>query len=338
MPWLLPSHPKVEVFHGVKVTRIGYPHIKEVGAVILMIKVFFWLLWHRKEYDAIHVHMVKNFATVMGLAKPFLRKKIMVAKVSGAWEFDGGVLDPMLRYRFPWNVMNRYIRRLDYFQTISDFTKERLLKAGYPENKIVSIRNGLPIARFQAAKRSRAATHDVVTLGYAGRLEAVKGVDVLIAACGELKKRGIDSFVLDIAGAGRQDKKLAEQAAALGLQESVRFLGAINDMPGFMADVDVYIQPSYQEGLPNSVMQAMAASLPVVATAVSGNVDLVRPGLNGFLSPAGDVQAMADSLQKLIESAMLRDDFGRESFKSIQGSYALDTVLDQLTSLYAEHL
>ena len=85
-------------------------------------------------------------------------------------------------------------------------------------------------------------------------------------------------------------------------------------------------------------MQAMAASLPVVGTAVSGNVDLIESGKNGFLSPAGDAQAMADSLQKLIESATLRDDFGRESFTAIQGSYALDRVLDQLTTLYAEHL
>ena len=303
-----------------------------------MMKFFFWLLWHRKEYDAIHVHMVKNFATGMGFAKPLLRKKVMAAKVSGAWEFEGGVLDTALRHRFPWNVMNRYIRRLDYFQTISDFTKERLLEAGYPEHKIVSIRNGLPIAAFQAAKRSRAATHDVVTLGYAGRLEPVKGVDVLIAACGELKKRGIESFDLDIAGVGRQDKNLAEQATALGIQDKVRFLGGINDMPGFMADIDIYIQPSHQEGLPNSVMQAMAASLPVVGTAVSGNVDLIEPERNGFLSPAGDARAMADSLQRLIENAVLRDEFGRESFKAIQGSYALDTVLDQLTELYAENI
>ena len=153
-----------------------------------------------------------------------------------------------------------------------------------------------------------------------------------------MKKRGIESFDLDIAGVGRQDKNLAEQATALGIQDKVRFLGGINDMPGFMADIDIYIQPSHQEGLPNSVMQAMAASLPVVGTAVSGNVDLIEPERNGFLSPAGDARAMADSLQRLIENAVLRDEFGRESFKAIQGSYALDTVLDQLTELYAENI
>ena len=338
VPWMHPERPRVEMIRGVKTTRIDYPRIKALGAAILMLKFFFWLLRHRNEYDAIHVHMVKNLATVMGMARPFLRGKVMAAKVSGAWEFEGGILDPALRDRFPWSWMNHYVRKLDCFQTISEFTRERLLEAGYPPERIRMIRNGLPIKAFQAARRTRAATHDVVTLGYAGRLEPVKGVDVLIAACGELKKRGVDNFEVDIAGLGRERERLEAQAKSLGIDGQIHFLGGIDDMPGFMADIDIYVQPSHQEGLPNSVMQAMAASLPVVGTAVSGNIDLIVPEENGFLSPAGDAVAMADNLQRLIESLALRDRFGARSFVAIQGSYALDTVLDELTEIYAQNL
>ncbi len=337
-PWMHPERPRVELIRGVKTTRIGYPRIKGLGAIILMLK-FFWWIWRRRDsYDAIHVHMVKNLGTVMGMAKPLLRNKVMAAKISGAWEFEGGILDPALRHRLPWSLMNYFVRKLDYFQTISDYTRERLLEAGYPADRICMIRNGLPIAAFQNARRSRAATHDVVTIGYAGRLEPVKGVDVLIAACGELKKRGLDNFVVDIAGVGGQDTNLAAQAQQLDIAEQVRFLGGIHDMPGFMADIDIYVQPSHQEGLPNSVMQAMAASLPVVGTAVSGNIDLIMPQQNGFLSPAGDALAMADNLETLIWDAAMRERFGKASFAAIQGKYALDTVLDQLTALYAEKM
>jgi glycosyltransferase involved in cell wall biosynthesis len=338
VPWMFPERPREELIRGVKTTRISYPHVKGIGALVLMVKFFFWLIKNRHQYDAIHVHMVKNLATVMGLARPFLRDKVMAAKVSGAWEFEGGLLDPALRERFPWSVMNYFVRKLDYFQTISEFTRERMLEAGYSDAKIKMIRNGLPIDDFKKAKRSRAATHDVVTIGFAGRLTPVKGVDVLIAACGELKKRGFDSVELDIAGVGRQRDNLGDQAAALGIGEQVRFLGSIDDMPGFMADIDIYAQPSHQEGLPNSVMQAMAASLPIVATRVSGNIDLINHGKNGYLSPAGDAVAMADSLQALIENAADREAFGVASFAAIQGEYALDTVLDQLNSLYAEKM
>lgn len=338
VPWMHPDRPAEELIRGVKTTRIGYPHIKGIGALILMAKFFFWLLRHRAEYDAIHVHMVKNLATVMGLARPFLRDKVMAAKVSGAWEFEGGILDPALRDRLPWSVMNRYVRKLDYFQTISEFTRERMLEAGYPDEKIKMIRNGLPIDDFQAARQARTDKRAVVTIGYAGRLEPVKGVDVLIAACGELKKRGCDGFMLEVAGVGRQDKNIAEQARALGISDHVCFLGGISDMPYFMAGIDIYAQPSHQEGLPNSVMQAMATGLPVVATRVSGNIDLVVHGENGYLSEAGDPLLMADNLQKLIERPAEREAFGSKSFAAIQGKYALDTVLEQLNTLYTTKL
>ena len=99
VPWMFPERPREELIRGVKTTRISYPHVKGIGALVLMVKFFFWLIKNRHQYDAIHVHMVKNLATVMGLARPFLRDKVMAAKVSGAWEFEGGLLDPALRER-----------------------------------------------------------------------------------------------------------------------------------------------------------------------------------------------------------------------------------------------
>lgn len=337
-PWLDRRRPRIEMIRGVRTTRIGYPQIRGVGALILMTRFFFWLLWHRREYDAVHVHMVKNLATVMGMAKPFLGKRVMAAKVSGAWEFEGGVLDPALRDRLPWSLMNVFIRRLDYFQTISEFTGERLRDAGYAPSRIVMIRNGLPIDAFRAARAACHRDDRVVTIGYAGRLEPVKGVDVLVDACAALSQRGVDQYRLLLAGVGTRRESLALQAEALGIADKVTFLGAVEDMPGFMAGLDIYVQPSHQEGLPNSVMQAMAAGLPIAATAVSGNVDLVVPGINGWLSTAGDSTALADSLEKLVADAGMRARFGEASAASIQGSYALDTVLDQLTALYrGEH-
>lgn len=333
-PWMERQRPQQELIRGVKTTRIGYPRIRGIGALILMARFLFWLIRHRHEYDAVHVHMVKNLATVMGMARPFLRGKIMAAKISGAWEFEGGVLDPALRERFPWSWMNFFIRRIDYFQTISDFTRQRLLDAGYADERILMIRNGLPIDAFQQARLAASRKGGPVVIGYAGRLEPVKGVEVLVTACGELHKRGCDNFRVDIAGIGSRHDALQAQAQALGIAGKVRFLGGVNDMPAFMADIDIYVQPSHQEGLPNSVMQAMAASLPVVATAVSGNVDLVQQDVSGFLSPAGDAVVMADNLQRLVEDAALRMRLGDASFDAIQGAYALDTVLDQLTALY----
>lgn len=338
-PWLFLDRPGVEMIRGVKTTRISYPRIRGLGAIVLMLKFFWWIWRNRHRYDAIHVHMVKNLASVMGMARPFLRGKVMVAKISGAWEFEGGLLDAGLRDRFPWSLMNYFVRKLDYFQAISQHTADRLRDAGYPEEKIKMIRNGLPInAFYEAAQARQNHAQARVVIGYAGRLEPVKGVDVLMAACGELARRGVSDFGLMIAGGGEQEENLKAQAHAAGIDSQVEFLGRIADMPGFMAAIDIYVQPSRQEGLPNSVMQAMAAGLPVVGTAVSGNVDLIVPEHNGLLSSPDDAAGMADNLERLIRDAALRARFGKMSHEAIQGSYALETVLDQLTTLYSEKL
>ena len=92
-PWLDRSRPLKETIRGVPVTRIPYPAIKGLGTVILMLKFALKLLRERNCYNAIHVHMVQNLASVVGMVRPFL-KATTVAKISGAWEFDGGVLDP----------------------------------------------------------------------------------------------------------------------------------------------------------------------------------------------------------------------------------------------------
>ena len=128
-PWLNRSRPLKEIIRGVPVTRITYPTIKGLGALILMLKFALKLIQERNHYNAIHVHMAKNLASVVGMVRPFL-KATTVVKISGAWEFNGGVLDPALRSNVFYRVMGYFIRRVDYIQTISSYTKCRLEQAG----------------------------------------------------------------------------------------------------------------------------------------------------------------------------------------------------------------
>ena len=129
-PWLNRSRPLKETIRGVPVTRITYPAIKGLGTLILMLKFALKLIRERNRYNAIHVHIAKNLASVVGMVKPFL-KATTVAKISGAWEFNGGVLDPALRSNVFYRVMGYFIRRVDYMKTISSYTKRRLEQAGF---------------------------------------------------------------------------------------------------------------------------------------------------------------------------------------------------------------
>jgi glycosyltransferase involved in cell wall biosynthesis len=120
----------------------------------------------------------------------------------------------------------------------------------------------------------------------------------LLEAAGRLKARG---YRIDyrIAGEGSLKKTLDQTALQLGLEEDVKLLGFVSDMPGFLADVDIVVLPSLFEGLGGSVLEAMAAGKAVIASRVGGLPEPVVDGTTGFLVKPGDVEGLANAIAKL---------------------------------------
>jgi glycosyltransferase involved in cell wall biosynthesis len=297
-----------EVVDGVPVERIVYPRIRFLGALILSARFAFKLLWERRHYDAIHVHIAKNLAAVAGLLRPVLPATLTV-KISGAWEFDGGILDPELRRRPTIWARNRCIQLADTIQCISRFTYEKLVVAGYPQERLLMIPNAVDLVRFDKSSQQKNDDVNVSDVAYVGRLRAVKGIQVLVEAWSLMAP----DHKLAIAGDGSLREELTNRIAELGLEQQVRVCGEIDNVPELLRQTRVYVQPSYQEGMPNSVLEAMAAGLPIVATRVSGNVDLVHDGENGFLVPPGDKDALAQAIRRLLEDPELASRMGERS-------------------------
>jgi glycosyltransferase involved in cell wall biosynthesis len=139
---------------------------------------------------------------------------------------------------------------------------------------------------------------------------------------------------LVIAGDGDLREELAARTAQLGLSEQIEFRGDINDVPTLLRDADIYVQPSFQEGMPNSVLEAMAAGLPIVATHVSGNVDLVTDGDNGLLVPPGDAAALAAAIGRLLEDPALAQRMGQRSRLRVEREFGLPSVVARLEMAY----
>lgn len=331
-PQLDKSKPINEVMDGIHIERIPFPRIKIIGALILLLRFAIKILKDGNNYDAIHVHMVKNLAAMIGLLKPFLKPKV-IAKVSGAWEFDGGVLDEKLSSR-PINIFkNKLIKRIDYLQAISKFTMARLQAAGYPGNKIKMIPNAIDTRKFKNSNhRNNLQQLHVV---YTGRLRHVKGVDILIKAwakvCDELKS---DKPVLLIAGDGSQKEEIESLIDKLNLNDNVQLLGVVSDIPKILDQSNLYVQPSRQEGLSNSVLEAMSAGLPIIATRVSGNEDIIRDGENGILVEPENPGELANAIIQLLIDADMRKQMGKCSRKIVEHDYELDIVLQHLTTAY----
>lgn len=316
---------------GVRVQRLDYPKVPYCQSLFLVL-AFMGYMWRRRnDFDAIHVHMVNWFAPVLGFLKPKI-SAVVVAKFSGATEFDTGVLDLGLRNTWLHRIKNHYIRKLDYFQVLSKYTRQRLLDFDYDSEKIIGIPNGVNLARFQATEPSTDAK--VMRLGFCGRIVPVKGLDVLLQAMAPLIVEERLDIQLHLAGSGPERPALESLSQDLGLQDRVHFLGSLEDVGQLLARIDVYLQPSYQEGLPNSVIEAMAAQRAVIASRISGNEDVVQHELTGLLFESGDVVGLRDALRKLYFDVPLRVSMGREGRRVIESQFKLERIVEALESLF----
>lgn len=327
VPQLDRSLPVHDTLDGVRVERIAYPRVKLVGAVVLYLRFAALLLARRAAYDAVHVHTAHFLAAVAGLVRPMTRRTLMV-KVSGAWEFDGGVLDPKLRGKPLYRLTNWMLRQADHMHCISDYTRQMLLEAGYADDQVCMIPNAVDLQRFVPTP----PVLDTPTVAFVGRLVPVKGLPVLLAAWRQVIDRLPGRLV--IAGDGPQRAELERLVAELQLGDSVEFKGNVSDVPSVLAGAAVYVQPSYQEGMPNSVLEAMACGLPVVGSRVSGNVDLIASGESGLLVPPGDPDALAGALVELLSAPGRAQAMGRRSREIVEQRFAVPSVLQRLLGAY----
>ncbi|HHW46981.1 MAG TPA: glycosyltransferase family 4 protein, partial [Clostridiales bacterium] len=163
-----------------------------------------------------------------------------------------------------------------------------------------------------------------------GELNANKNHIQVLKALSKLTKT---NFHYLIVGNGESEQKLKKAVNELMLQDKVSFLGFRRDVPELLTASDVFILTSRREGLPKAVLEAMAIGLPIIATDVRGNRDLVKSGENGYLVPVDDVETTSQVIKKLISSPELRNSM-QEKNKEKARAYALDRILPQMEKIY----
>lgn len=332
-PRLIKELPVDDEIEGFKLTRISYPRVKFLGAMLLMWQFSRYMIRHKDDYCFIHVHITKLLATCLGVVKPHLSAKVMT-KISGHAEFTGGILDTSKKTNPAYKVMSHYIRKLDYVQTISIYTREKLLSQGFREEQIVQIPNAVEVSSFPDPE-CFTNEHDPLVIGFCGRIREVKGLELLVQALSYLDQKTGTKVVVRIAGDGDYRSTIEELTVDLGVVDKVEFLGVVKDVPNFLKNLDIYVQPSYAEGLSNSVLEAMSASLPVVASRISGNVDLVGHEETGYLFESGDSHELSVCLESLINSRQNRLRMGVNGKARVMQGYSAESVSGRLKELYA---
>lgn len=223
---------------------------------------------------------------------------------------------------------------------ISDFTRSQLCRITDPRlwDRFHVVRCGIDLEAF--APRAPRPMREVPRVLVVARLSAEKGHPVLLEAARILRERGT-RIEVEIVGSGPYEPEIREQAVRSGIADDVHFLGELQpaEVAVRLADADVFCLPSFNEGLPVSIMEAMAVGVPVVSTCISGIPELAVHHETALTVPAANATALADALALLVRdpsgSAPMRDDLVRAARSAVERDHDVHTNVARLAALFA---
>jgi glycosyltransferase involved in cell wall biosynthesis len=218
--------------------------------------------------------------------------------------------------------------------------RDYYLAQGIDSNKLVLIPNGifpgcLPNVDRTLILQELDIPPEAQVLGFVGRLWAQKRVRDAIWATEVLRNIRSNLFLL-IIGDGPERTALFDFVKKIELMHRVRFLGQRDDVPRFLSAMDIFVLPSQFEGMPNAVMEAMNASLPVVASDIPGTNELVIDGETGLLYPTGDTKALAVRLNRLLDDSVLRTKLGQTGQRRVRQEFSVERMVEAHVRLYRE--
>lgn len=222
---------------------------------------------------------------------------------------------------------------------VSEDTRRAYERQGYPR-RIRVVYNGVtPDGTATAGFRLELGLPaDAPLVGEVGRLCDVKGQRELIEALAQVPDARAVLVGADIEQGGAYQRKLERLAAKLGVRERVVFAGRRNDVGDVLAEVDVLALPSWTEGLPLVVLEAMAHKRPVVATQVGGTPEVVVDGETGLLVPPRDPDALAVALRRLLADDELRRRFGEAGYERVREHFSAEAMTARILDIYDELL
>jgi len=225
---------------------------------------------------------------------------------------------------------------------VSPEVRDDLVELGVaPREKFAVVRLGIELEeRVGASDGERAEIRrvtgipaDAFVVGWVGRMTAVKRTPDVLQAFRRLGERRPDA-ILCLVGDGPDRPRLERLAHELGIAKRCRFVGYQHDVGPFYSAIDVLLLPSANEGTPVSVIEALAAGRPVVATRVGGVPDVVRDGVDGYVVAVGDVDQLGARLAELADDPAARDEMGSRARARMRERYAVERLVDDTDRLY----
>lgn len=287
----------------------------------------FW----RRGVDIVHTH---NWVTLFegSVAKTLSRVPVMLHGEHG-YPMEERPRNVKVQ-RFLWS------KAATQLLTVSSELGDSMASlTGLPRDGIAVLPNGVDTTRFQPHPEDRVrlrAEFDLpaegIMIGMVARLDPVKNHVGAIRALGKLRREGLDVH-LALAGGGDLQESLETVAKEEGVDSHVHFLGFRTNVDKIYNALDIFLLNSHREGMSNTIVEAMASGLPVVATRVGANPESVVDGETGYLVPPDDSETLATTLGKLVDKDV-RDRFSRAARQRIEENFSIDRMVERYTDIY----
>jgi len=319
---------RLEVRDGIPIIRIkARPFLLPLNPFRLLniIRVF-------SKADIVHVHAIDMFGAFSVLVTKLIMKPVVVT-VHRA--------DVLPSNSLIWNILRIVAFRIaDAIIVVSKATKKLALNVGAPANKVTIIYNAVDETKF--APKSKALCRqklglprDAKIVLFVGNLIPRKGAEYLIKALPIILTK-IPNAILVIVGDGPQRGALEQLVEELNLKSNVFFTGRIptEKLSLYYGAADVFVLPSLHEGHPMVLLEAMASGLPVIATKVSGNMETVIHGVNGYLVEPKNIHQLAESIIRVLSDNRQIQEFGEASLKIYKERFSEEKQILKLVRVY----
>lgn len=275
---------------------------------------------HTRNFVALELQMLGWLCGVRG-------------RVHGEHGWDVNDIDGTVRkYQIARCLIGRFVHR--FIALSRDLECYLRGRAGIPGEMIVQIYNGVDTERFSPGRLADTAT---VVIGTVGRMKAVKHQTLLCRAFASLLSRRpalASRLRLRLVGSGPLETDCRAIVAAAGCGDLVEFRGDSAEVDQDLRGMDVFVLPSLAEGISNTILEAMACGLPVIATRVGGNAELVVDGETGMLVDSDDVAAMAQAIERYADEPALRERHGRQAREHVLARFSMARMLESYDTVY----
>ena len=320
---------------NVPVCRLFSPRIKILGGMIFLVLLCLYLVKNRCRIHIIQAFQV-GYSSAAAIMIGTLLSKPTILNISSSG--TGG--DVNRHRKTPWGwLFLKSCRLASRIVILNQEMFAELKGLAYPEKALVKIPNGVDLTTYRVIDkrhcwREKIGLQNEKLILYTGRLSAEKGVDVLIAAYAALDKSLPTK--LYVLGDGPETARLKQLIRHYSMEDRVLIKPALDDVTSYLFSADIFVMPSHFEGLSNSVLEAMACGIPVIATQVTGNKELVTDGINGLLVETRNTAQLTEAISHLIKNPDKGSELGRRAHELVKEHYDLDTVAEKYITLYQD--